>query len=92
MKLVVSSDSGNARGTVRVQGSIDSAEGTRNIWFDLPDDADPGPAPSGNPWITLLLPYAMQTGERIDLESPVDPLLLENARQLVDIGVLGIRK
>ena len=85
MKLVVSSDTGNTRGTVRVQGSIDSAEGTRNIWFDLPDDADPGPAPSGNPWITLLLPYAMQTGERIDLELPVDPLLLENARQLVDI-------
>ena len=84
MRLVVGSESANARGTVRVQGSIDSAEGTRNIWFDLPDDADPGPAPSGNPWITLLLPYAMQTGERIDLELPVDPLLLENARQLVD--------
>ena len=38
----------------------------------------------GQPLDLLLLPYAMQTGERIDLELPVDPLLLENARQLVD--------
>ena len=85
MKVVVRSESGNGLGTVRVHGSIESAEGTRNIWFDLPDDADHGPASSGNAWLSLLLPYAMQSGERIDLTLPVDPLLLENARQLVKI-------
>ena len=82
MKVVVHSGSGDDPGTLRLHGLIESAERTRNIWFDLPDDADTGPAPSGNSWLSLLLPYAMQTGERVDLELPVDPLLLENARQL----------
>jgi hypothetical protein len=85
VNVVVNSESGDDPGTVRLHGSIESTEGTRNIWFDLPDDADPRLTPSGNPWLSLLLPYAMQTGERVDLELPVDPLLLENARQLVDI-------
>ena len=82
MKVVVHNGSGDDSGTLRLHGSIESAERTRNIWFDLPDDADTGPLPSGNSWLSLLLPYAMQTGERVDLELPVDPLLLENARQL----------
>ena len=82
MKVVVHTESGDDPGKVRLHGSIESAEGARNVWFDLPNDADPGLTSSGDSWLSLLLPYAMQTGERIDLEHPVDPLLLENARQL----------
>lgn len=82
MQVVVSKEF-TSDDAIRVTGRIESAEGTRAVWFDLPADLDGVVASSGNAWLILMLPFAIQTGERIDLALPVDPLLLENARQLV---------
>lgn len=84
MKIAIHDEASAAPGTVRVRGAIESVEGTRNVWLDLPDDAG-AVTGSGNPWLAMLLPLAMQVGEQIELSEPVDPLLLENARYLTVI-------
>jgi hypothetical protein len=86
VKLVVGRELASSD-LVRVTGTIHSAEGERTVWFELPRDCEADVTTSGDPWLALMLPYAVQTGEPIELSLAVDPLLLENARQLVGTWV-----
>ncbi len=52
------------------------------IWFDVEDALAPALATSGNPWLALLLPFALTTGESLRIDLPVDSLLREGVEGL----------
>lgn len=54
-------------------------------WLDVPAGLAPYLSDSGNPWLAWLLPVAAVSGETLRLSRPVDPELLENARELLEI-------
>lgn len=56
-----------------------------NFWFDLPESHGDHIARSGNPWLILMLPIAMEAAEDISISLPVDPLLLENLKGLMGV-------
>ena len=54
-------------------------------WYDVPDAFASSISDSGNPWLAGLLPVAVAFGEPLVLSRPVDPLLLDNAPELMAI-------
>jgi len=68
---------------LRLNGRLEYAEGSRDVWFEIPDELEPELSRSGAPWLLTMLPVAAKTGEAIDLSLPVDPFFLENIRGLV---------
>lgn len=62
-----------------------SAAGEFDVWYEVPEDRGMHADASGNPWLVALLPYALHSGEGIDLDLPVDSLLLENAKGLAEV-------
>lgn len=67
---------------IRIIGKIETSGGERTVWFEVPLDLEPAISDSGAMWALVMLPLAVQTGEVIDLELPLDPLFLENVRGL----------
>jgi hypothetical protein len=55
------------------------------FWFDLPEACRPSISRSGDPWLVLMLPIAMEAGEDISLPLPVDSLLVENLTGLMSV-------
>ena len=49
-------------------------------WFDIPSTYQSAISQTGNPWLVLMLPIAMEAGEDISIPFPVDSRLLENVR------------
>lgn len=84
MRVKVGRERGAQPNTVRVTGTITSRDAERKVWFDFPEDLEPELGDSGAPWLLLMLPLAVRSGEPIELDLPVDPLFLENARGLLD--------
>ena len=58
---------------------------SETIWFDFEPAASDGIAATGNPWAALLTPLAMTLGEDLYVADPIDPLLLENIHELIDV-------
>jgi hypothetical protein len=54
-----------------------------NIWFDVPAECGCDLPETGDPWLVLMLPLAMSSGEDISLPSPIDPHLLENIQGMM---------
>ena len=67
------------RDDVRLEGKVSFGNGeTQNIWFDVPSKYSDYVSERGELWAVLLLPCAMVLGEDVQIDLPVDPLLLEN--------------
>jgi hypothetical protein len=56
-----------------------------SFWFDLPESCRDSIGQSGDPWVTLMVPIAMEAGEDISISMPVDSLLLENLTGLMAV-------
>lgn len=64
---------------VRLSGEIIFDSGERcTIWFDLPPETVSNGQTRGDAWAILLLPAAIERGETLRLELPVDPVLYDN--------------
>ncbi|MEO8487640.1 MAG: hypothetical protein ABI585_15035 [Betaproteobacteria bacterium] len=75
-------------GQVRLSGIVryDDARGgpaEETFWFEVPAALEPYLTASGNPWLAMLLPVAVVSGEPLVLSRPVDASLLDNARDLL---------
>ena len=55
------------------------------LWFEFDQAYADQISNSGNPWLACLLPTAAATGQPLKICRPVDPLLLQNARELLRI-------
>lgn len=70
---------------ISVDLEMEGAGTILNVWFDVPEAYGDRVSQSGNPWLILMLPIAMATGENIVIPLPVDSLLLENVRGLMGV-------
>jgi hypothetical protein len=75
-------------GQVRLTGIVryDDARGgpaEEAYWLEVPAAVEPSLSASGNPWLAMLLPVAVVSGEPLVLSRPVDATLLDNARDLL---------
>ena len=55
------------------------------LWFELDQAYADQLSDSGNPWLACMLPLAACLGQPLKISRPVDPLLLQNARELLRI-------
>lgn len=73
-------------GFIRVTGIVETDAGERiEIWFEVPSEYETALSDSGNPWVVAMLPYAMDSGEPIVSDIPMDAELLENLKGLIAI-------
>lgn len=75
-------------GHSRLSGVVryDDARGgppEETYWFEVPDAFGGDLSRTGNPWLAMLLPVAVVSGERLVLSRPVDALSLDNAHDLM---------
>lgn len=85
MRVEVSLHRAGLPGAVRLNGHVVTSSGEFDLWYEIPEDRAEHAPRSGNAWLVALLPYALHRGERLDLDLPVDPLLLESAGGLAGI-------
>ena len=78
---------GEQRDRVRVQARLryDGDGHEEVIWFDLPRSEELHLSSSGNPWLVALLPIAVSLREPLRMPLPVDPVLLEGCRRLLEV-------
>jgi hypothetical protein len=55
------------------------------LWFDIAETYADDVSVSGNPWLSLLIPLAVNLHEPLAIEAPVDAALLSNVRELMAI-------
>jgi hypothetical protein len=55
------------------------------LWFDVPESCRGDLSDSGNFWLLALLPLAFQLGLPLRLSAPVDPLLFQNAQEIMQV-------
>jgi hypothetical protein len=77
-------------GQVRLTGMVryDDARGGPSeeaYWLEVPAAYEPSLSASGNPWLVMLLPVAVVSGEPLVLSRPVDATLLDHAHELMAI-------
>jgi hypothetical protein len=53
------------------------------LWFDVPGDCREQLSETGDPWLILMVPLALASGEDIALKFPVEPRLLENLQGMM---------
>jgi hypothetical protein len=77
----------SAPGRARLVGEVvyDRAHEADQYWFDVPESSADLLTTSGNPFLACLLPLAVTRREPIRLCAPVDRVLLENARRLMEV-------
>ena len=69
---------------VRITAHFNFEDGEKlEIWYELPQHLQSDITTSGNPWLIFMLVHAIQKGEDINLDKPVDPALMENLKGLV---------
>ncbi len=76
--------------SARLSGVVryDDARGgpaEETYWYDVPETFASSISDSGNPWLAGLLPVAVALGEPLVLSRPVDPLLLDNALEVMGV-------
>lgn len=72
-------------GRVRLQAQIryrSPLARSEQVWFEFDSTIADELSLSGNPWLVAMLPLALAHHEPLELEAPVDPLLLEHAQEL----------
>jgi hypothetical protein len=52
------------------------------LWFDVPQSHAGAVNRSGDGWLMALLPLAFERGETLQVQAPVDPVLLQNAEKI----------
>lgn len=68
-----------------------AAEITYGLWqkdrlfFDVPEWCAHEAGNPGNSWLLALLPLAFRTGKRLTVGAPVDPVLLRNAGEIMQV-------
>ena len=74
-------------GRVRVTGKVrfDSDGQEELLWFDLPASFAGELSGSGNPWLVALIPLAVSLKEPLRLTIPVDSVLRENIRAVMQV-------
>jgi hypothetical protein len=55
-----------------------------SYWYEFPEEFKDELSDAGDAWLIALLPLAVTVNEAITIDAPVDPLLLENAYELMD--------
>lgn len=71
---------------VRISATVTYGDRTNeDYWFEFPDECRGDLATHGDPWVALLLPLAMELGEPLEVDAPVDRYLLEGLEKLQDI-------
>ena len=58
---------------------------TEIYWYDVPEQFGSDLSHSGDSWLALFLPLAVNLGESLRISRPVDPLLAEQAVELMRI-------
>lgn len=58
--------------------ALDRCPQPLTYWIEFPEEHRDDISETADPWVTLMLPIAVMRGEAIQLDLPVDPLLLEN--------------
>ncbi len=57
---------------------------SETLWFEVPEDLGERVATSGNAWLAAMLPLASKLGEALHIDGPIDSVLLEGARELME--------
>ncbi len=55
------------------------------VWFDFDEQLASQVSLSGSPWLVALLPLALTRHEPLEVEAPVDPLVMDHAQKLQSI-------
>jgi hypothetical protein len=67
--------------SIRISAKVCFDNGrSQEIWFELPSKFESSISDRGEPWLVLLFPCAIATGEHIQIDLPVDPTLIYNLR------------
>ena len=71
-------------GQVRLSGTIELAKDElRTVWYEVPEAFSDGFSETANPWLVVMLPFALERGGEIHVDLPADRLLVENLRGVV---------
>ena len=62
------------------------------LWAEMPSVYADDAQKSGNAWLIAMLPMAVARGEDIKMELPVDALLLENLKGVIEVWISWFRK
>ena len=82
--VTASPDRGGYR-RVSVDVRMATAMSPLEFWFDVPESHADRLSRSGNPWLVMMLPMAMASGQAIEMPCPVDPHLVDNLNGLMQI-------
>jgi hypothetical protein len=88
MRVSPSTDISSPIGTDRIRLRANVTYDTpsypeEEFWIDAPASHAASATQSGNPWLIFLLPLASRLNEKLRVDLPVDPLLLEGAGELL---------
>ncbi len=72
---------------VRLQALVSYDRHARDevYWLEVPDSMAHQLSLTGNPWLLAMLPIAATFGEPLRIDAPVDPTLLQGAREILNI-------
>lgn len=82
--VTASPDRGGFR-RVSVDVRTATAMSPLQFWFDVPESHADRLTGSGNPWLLMMLPLAMASGQAIEMPCPVDPHLVDNLNGLMQV-------
>jgi hypothetical protein len=85
LKSVLKAPSPTRPGYTRITGAIDAGKDNFDIWFEVEDPLAPDLSDTANPWLIVMLLFALETGGEIETDLPADPLLLENLYGLIQL-------
>jgi hypothetical protein len=74
------SPSPDTAGYARLEARVaydDPAVPGESYWIEVPDAYADSLSPNGNPWLACVMPLAMQRGEPLHVDAPVDAALLD---------------
>jgi len=78
---------GLLHGCVRVSADVsygDRPNESETYWYEVPASLGSDLGRSGNAWLVALLPLACTIGEPLEIDAPVDAVLVENVYELMD--------
>lgn len=72
---------------VRVSATVrydDPAHSSEVLWFEVPAEIAADLVILADPWLAALLPLACKLGEELWIEAPMDPVLQDGAREVME--------
>lgn len=74
----------DCEGYVRISALVSKQNGKHlTFWFDIPSELEGEISDSGNPWVVCMLLHALENGEDVELNLPLDAFLNENLKGLM---------